>query len=54
LLGEGEVSSLADHQVSPLDANDGDQVAGLGELEGLGGVANGVVGDDGVSVEPWE
>ena len=40
LLGEGQVSGLADHQVSPLHANNGDKVAGLSELEGLGGVAN--------------
>ena len=35
-------------------ANDGDQVAGLSELESLGGVADRVHGDDGVSVEPWD
>lgn len=27
LLGEREVSSLADHQVSPLHGNDGDEVS---------------------------
>ena len=27
LLGEGQVSGLADHQISPLDANDGAQVS---------------------------
>jgi len=54
LLGKGEVSSLADHQISPLDANDGDQVAGLSEFEGLSGVADGHFGDDGESVHPWE
>jgi len=54
LLSEGEVSSLADHQISPLDTDDGDQVTGLGELKGFSGVANRPVGDDGVSVEPWD
>jgi hypothetical protein len=52
LLSEGEISGLADHQISPLDANDGDQVTGLSHLEGLSGVANGEVGDDRLSVEP--
>jgi hypothetical protein len=40
LLGKGEISSLADHQVSPLDANNRDQVASLSVFEGLGRVAN--------------
>ena len=40
LLGEGQVSSLANHEISPLHANDGYKIARLGELEGLGGVAN--------------
>ena len=35
LLGEGEVSGLADHEISPLDADDGYEVTGLGHLEGL-------------------
>jgi hypothetical protein len=34
LLSEGEVSGLADHQISPLDSDDGDQVTGLSVLEG--------------------
>jgi hypothetical protein len=54
LLSEGEVSSLADHQISPLDANNGDQVTGLSELKSFSGVADRPVRDDGVSVEPWE
>ena len=40
LLGEGKVSGLADHEIGPLDANDGDEVAGLSVFEGLGGVAD--------------
>lgn len=52
LLSEGEVSSLADHQISPLDANNRDEVTGLSHLESFSGVANGVVRDDRVSVEP--
>jgi len=35
LLGEGQVSGLADHEISPLDANDGDEVSGLSVLERL-------------------
>ena len=35
LLRQGEVSSLADHEISPLDADDGYEVTGLGHLEGL-------------------
>ena len=27
LLRDGEVSGLADHEISPLDANDGDEIA---------------------------
>lgn len=40
LLREGEVSSLADHQIGPLDANDRYEIAGLSELEGFSGVAD--------------
>lgn len=55
LLGKREVSGLADHQISPLDAHDGYEIAGLSELEGLGGVANWVpFGSLGLSVEPWK
>jgi len=46
LLSEGEVSSLADHQISPLDTNDGDEVTGLSELECFSGVADWGVGDN--------
>ena len=54
LLGKREVSGLADHQISPLDAHDGYEIAGLSELEGLGGVANWVpFVSNGSSVEPW-
>jgi len=55
LLSKRKVSSLADHQVSPLDANNRDQVASLSVFEGLSGVANrpssGLVRE---SVEPGE
>lgn len=40
LLSKREVSGLADHQVSPLNANNRDQVTGLSVFEGLSGVAN--------------
>ena len=40
LLGKGEVSSLADHQIGPLDGDDGDKVTGLSELKGFSGVAD--------------
>lgn len=53
LLRDGESSSLADHEIGPLHAHDGDEVTGLSELEGLGGVANGPLGDVGVSIEVW-
>jgi hypothetical protein len=51
LLGKGQVSGLADHEISPLHADDGDEVTGLSELEGLSGVANGPAGDAGVLIE---
>lgn len=51
LLGKGEVSSLADHQISPLDTDDGYEVTGLSELEGFSGVANRVLGDTRDSVD---
>lgn len=54
LLGEREVSGLADHQVGPLDAHDGAEVSGLSELEGFSGVADWVtIRDVGLSVESW-
>lgn len=54
LLGKGQVSGLADHQISPLDADDGAEVSGLSNLKGLGGVAKWeVVGGVRSSVEPW-
>lgn len=52
LLRQREVSSLADHEISPLDAHNGDEVARLSHLKGLGRVANGVaIGHEGSSVE---
>jgi len=54
LLSEGEVSSLADHQISPLDANDGDKVAGLSIFQSLSGVADWFVSDVGEFVELWK
>ena len=54
LLGKGQVSSLANHQVGPLDANDRAEVSGLGELEGFGRVADWpIIRDIGKSVEAW-
>jgi len=40
LLSEGEVSSLADHQISPLDANDRYEVTRLSEFKSFSGVAD--------------
>jgi len=54
LLGEGEVSGLADHEISPLDADDRYEVTGLGHLEGFGGIADwSILGDVGVHEEAW-
>lgn len=55
LLGEGKVSGLADHQIGPLDAHNGDKVTGLSVFKSLGGVADWVVvGNVRESVEIWE
>jgi hypothetical protein len=54
LLGKGKVSSLADHQISPLDAHDRYEIAGLSAFKGLGRVANiPVLGGHSVHVEVW-
>jgi len=53
LLGDGEVSGLADKEISPLDTDDGAKVAGLGILKSFSGVADWVVRVTGVSVEVW-
>ena len=55
LLGEGKVSGLADHEISPLDAHNRDEVARLSVFQGLGGVADWPsFGDVRVLVEFWE
>jgi len=55
LLRKGKVSGLADHQIGPLDAHDGDEVSGLGILEGFGSVADWPsISDVGELVEFWE
>lgn len=51
LLRDRQVSGLANEQVRPLNANNGDKVTSLSISESLGGVANGGAGDVGVSVE---
>lgn len=51
LLGDGESSGLADHQIGPLHAHDGDEVTTLGESEGFSSVADLSSGDDRVLVE---
>ena len=51
LLGDGEGTGLADHQIGPLDAHDGDEVTTLGESEGFSSVADLSSGDDRVLVE---
>ena len=45
LLRDGQVSSLADEQIRPLYAHNGDEVAALGVVERLDGPAD-VVGAD--------
>jgi len=40
LLGEGKVSSLANHKISPLDAHNRDEISGLSILKSFNGVAN--------------
>lgn len=54
LLGDGQVSGLADQQVGPLHAHNGDKVTSLGVEEGLERVANDVLGHSGVDVEIWD
>ena len=54
LLSEGEVSGLADHQISPLHANDRYEIAGLSVFQSLGGVADWFICDMGVPVELWK
>jgi len=54
LLRQGEVSGLADHEISPLDANDGYEVTRLSVLKSLSGVADWVgVVTVGELVETW-
>lgn len=54
LLGEGEVSGLADHEISPLDADDRYEVTRLGHLEGFRGVADwGILRDVREHEEAW-
>lgn len=40
LLGDGEVSGLANEEIGPLHADNGDKVSSLGVEESLKGVAN--------------
>lgn len=54
LLGEGKVSGLADHEISPLYAHDGYEISGLSEFKSLSGVANWMPSSDvGSGVELW-
>jgi len=46
LLSEGEVSGLADHQISPLDTNDRYEITGLSEFKSFSGVADWVFSND--------
>jgi len=54
LLSEGEVSGLADHQVSPLDTNNRYEISRLSEFKGFSGVANWALGDKSYFVELWK
>jgi hypothetical protein len=40
LLGDGEGAGLADHEIGPLHAHDGDEVTSLGVSKSLSGVAD--------------
>jgi len=51
LLGDGQVSGLADEEVGPLDAHDGDEVTALGIVQGLNSVADLIVADVRVLIE---
>jgi len=53
LLGDGEVSGLANEEIGPLDAHNGDKISSLSVEESLKGVANEVLGDVGVDEELW-
>lgn len=46
LLSKGQVASLADHEISPLDANNRHKVASLGELESFGRITDRIAGDN--------
>ena len=51
LLGDGESASLADHQIGPLYAHDGDEVTTLGESESFSSVTDLRARNNGVLVE---
>jgi len=51
LLGDGKGSGLADHQIGPLHAHDGDEVTTLGESKSFSSVADLGSRDNGVFVE---
>jgi len=46
LLSEGEVSGLANHQISPLHTNDRNEVTGLSEFKSFSGVADWALRND--------
>lgn len=55
LLGKGQVSGLADHKISPLDAHNRYKVTGLSVFKSFSGVADWpVVSEVRESVEIWE
>jgi len=45
LLGDGEGTGLADHEIGPLHAHNRDEVSSLSVPESLGGVADLGLGD---------
>jgi len=51
LLGDGQVSSLADHEIGPLDTNDRHEVGALSGSESFSGVAHVNTADRGLSEE---
>ena len=44
LLGEGQGSAFADHEIGPLYADDSNEISTLGEFKGFSGVADLFVG----------
>jgi len=53
LLGDGEVSGLANEEIRPLHTDNGNEISSLGIEESLKRVTDEVSGDMGVDEELW-